>query len=72
MSLEIFAVYIIKHFELKKNNMELKKNIEFAAKCSKAKDDFLSNMSHELRSPLNAIYGFTEILSKSLLNYEQK
>ena len=63
--LETLSIYIMKHFELKKKNTELINALEFADKCSKAKDSFLSNMSHELRSPLNAIYGFTEILSKS-------
>ena len=57
--LETLSKCIIKHFELKKKNIELKNALEFADKCSKAKDSFLSNMSHELRSPLNAIYGFT-------------
>jgi len=33
-----------------------------AEKASRAKDDFLSHMSHEFRTPLNAINGFTEIL----------
>ena len=33
-------------------------------KSNKAKSDFLSNMSHEIRSPMNAIVGFSE----SLLN----
>ena len=34
----------------------LEKNIE---RSSKAKSDFLSNMSHEIRSPMNAIVGFS-------------
>ena len=52
-------------FRIKKKNIELINALELADKCSKAKDSFLSNMSHELRSPLNAIYGFTEILCKA-------
>jgi signal transduction histidine kinase/CheY-like chemotaxis protein len=33
-----------------------------AEKASLAKSDFLSNMSHELRSPLNAILGFAQLM----------
>ena len=33
-----------------------------AEKANRAKSDFLSSMSHELRSPLNAILGFAQLL----------
>ena len=38
---------------------ELKLTVE---RSSKAKSDFLSNMSHEIRSPMNAIIGFSETI----------
>jgi len=37
-----------------------------------AKSEFLAEMSHELRSPLNGILGFSELLSCSPLDDEQK
>ncbi|MBT3396370.1 MAG: ABC transporter substrate-binding protein, partial [Alphaproteobacteria bacterium] len=37
-----------------------------AERASQAKTDFLSSMSHELRSPLNAILGFSQILDRDL------
>ncbi|MBT6274152.1 MAG: hypothetical protein HOI95_08470 [Chromatiales bacterium] len=33
---------------------------------SKAKSEFLSGMSHELRMPLNAIMGFSELLYRGM------
>ena len=36
-----------------------------ADKANLAKSDFLSSMSHELRSPLNAILGFAQLLESS-------
>ena len=38
---------------------KLKKDVE---RSSLAKTDFLSNMSHEIRSPMNAIVGFSETI----------
>ena len=35
--------------------------LEEAVRASKAKGDFLSNMSHEMRTPMNAIIGMTSI-----------
>lgn len=35
-----------------------------AEAASKAKTDFLSNMSHDIRTPMNAIIGMTEIATK--------
>ncbi|MDR2546314.1 MAG: response regulator [Lachnospiraceae bacterium] len=42
-----------------------KEMLEQANAASKAKGDFLSNMSHEMRTPLNAIVGMTAIGKKS-------
>ena len=41
---------------------ELENARSVAEKASLAKSDFLSSMSHELRSPLNAILGFAQLL----------
>ena len=41
--------------------MKLKDALHRATEASKAKSEFLSNMSHEMRTPLNAITGMTAI-----------
>jgi signal transduction histidine kinase/CheY-like chemotaxis protein len=38
---------------------------EDALKANRAKSDFLSNMSHEMRTPMNAIIGMIDIASKT-------
>ncbi|MCX7757162.1 MAG: PAS domain S-box protein [candidate division WOR-3 bacterium] len=48
--------------ERKKAEEELRKAKELAEYANKAKSEFLHNMSHELRSPLTSIIGFTELL----------
>ncbi len=54
-----------KRFErtLQENNTELERARAAAEKASLAKSDFLSSMSHELRSPLNAILGFAQLMN---------
>jgi len=56
-----------KHFEhaLQESNSELQRAKAAAEKANLAKSDFLSNMSHELRSPLNAILGFAQLMESS-------
>ena len=44
---------------------ELEQQTENAKKASMAKSDFLSNMSHEMRTPMNAIIGMTTIAKNS-------
>ena len=40
--------------------------LEVAEKASKAKTDFLSNMSHAIRTPMNAIIGITTLMKNEL------
>jgi PAS domain S-box-containing protein len=47
---------------LKEKNSELETARSVAEKANQAKSDFLSSMSHELRSPLNAILGFAQLM----------
>ncbi|MFN0076010.1 MAG: PAS domain S-box protein [Prosthecobacter sp.] len=47
---------------LRENTIELEKAKAIAEKANLAKSDFLSSMSHELRSPLNAILGFAQLM----------
>ena len=47
---------------LKEKHVELERARSLSDKASLAKSEFLSGMSHELRSPLNAILGFAQLL----------
>jgi PAS domain S-box-containing protein len=48
---------------LEEQNVELKRARATAERANLAKSDFLSSMSHELRSPLNAILGFAQLIN---------
>jgi two-component system, sensor histidine kinase and response regulator len=51
--------------KLSNTNALLKVALRKATEASKAKGEFLSNMSHEMRTPLNAITGMTAIGKKA-------
>jgi PAS domain S-box-containing protein len=48
---------------LQEKNVEFERATAAAEKANLAKSDFLSSMSHELRSPLNAILGFAQLMN---------
>src|SRR3979490_1413328 len=50
---------------LQETNVELESAKSAAEKANLAKSNFLSSMSHELRSPLNAILGFAQLMESA-------
>jgi signal transduction histidine kinase/CheY-like chemotaxis protein len=43
-----------------------------ARKANRAKDEFLANVSHEVRTPMNGVVGMAELLMATPLNPEQR
>lgn len=50
---------------------ELQVSLQAAEQASKAKTTFLSNMSHDIRTPLNAIIGYSNLAEKEELTLPQ-
>ena len=59
-----------KHRE-KQYAADLKNAAELAKSANEAKTRFLFNMSHDIRTPMNAIIGFSRLLEKNLQNEEK-
>ena len=58
----------MKEMEVVNQKLEKAKNVatealQTAENANKAKTDFLSNMSHDIRTPMNAIIGITSLIS---------
>ena len=62
---------------LQESQQQLKQALEQAESASEAKTNFLSNMSHDIRTPMNALLGYTMMLKprikdEQLLGYVEK
>ena len=62
---------------LLESQQQLKQALEQAESSSEAKTNFLSNMSHDIRTPMNALMGYTMMLKprikdEQLLGYVEK
>lgn len=57
--------------ELEKQQIALENALNMAKSANRAKTVFLNNMSHDIRTPMNAIIGYTE-LAKNNINDKEK
>ena len=59
---------IKKQKEIERNNIALHEAVTAATHASQAKTTFLNSMSHDIRTPMNAIIGFTSLAAAHIDN----
>ena len=68
----VMLLLIRRTFDRIQENEQLEAKLFAAEEASKAKTFFLSNMSHDIRTPLNAIIGYTTLANRDGVSYEEK
>ena len=63
---------IIQDITERKQAQELKKDKELAEQAAKFREQFIASVSHEMRTPMNAILGMANLLRQTELDEEQK
>ncbi len=68
----VLALVFLKYIRITREQMrELDRARQEAVRATRAKSEFLSNMSHDIRTPMNAIVGMTAIATANIENQDQ-
>ena len=62
---------IVRDITERKQAEQLRKAKEVAEQSAKLKEQFLANISHEMRTPMNAILGMSNLMLQTPLDKEQ-
>lgn len=68
---EAYVCVMVRDITKVKQQQELQKSLEISQKTAEIKQQFLANMGHEMRTPLNGIMGMLEILKTTALSPSQ-
>ncbi len=60
----LLGIFIVLFYEKRKRAIILKKEVERADKANKAKSEFLANVSHDIRTSMNAIVGISNLIEE--------
>ncbi len=71
------SIFLVILFVIIRSNRKTRKALAQAEAANAAKSNFLFNMSHDIRTPMNALLGYNELMKKGLtdpklLDYQQK
>lgn len=71
--ISIFVIILIFRLYRKKAKaeQEARESLQNAQHANRAKTVFLSNMSHDIRTPMNAVLGYTDLIAKNLDNKDK-
>lgn len=69
--LQLFAMMLVNLNDRIQTQTQLNKAIENAEAANQAKSDFLANITHEIRTPLHSIVGYTDLLMDTPLSEQQ-
>lgn len=62
---------IVQDITEQKQAQDLKKERDIAEQAAKVREQFIASVSHEMRTPMNAILGMSNLLGETPLNTEQ-
>ncbi len=69
-SVDLTLYRLVEYIELVRTRQNIEDQLEIAKSANEAKSRFLSNISHEIRTPINAVLGFDEMIIRESDNPE--